>query len=147
MLHLKDRVRRQVDNVESVAATEDSFDLSPMDVGGEYPADNAAPSPEMIRMRAYQLYLARDGRPGDAASDWLRAEAELLHMWKDQCVQPLPHEEVRALPARETRGTSTIAAARPSSSRRWPLRTRLPMRAENASFGASVMDARIVAEQ
>jgi len=31
----------------------------------------------LIRERAYQLYLARSGGPGDAARDWLQAEREL----------------------------------------------------------------------
>jgi hypothetical protein len=32
-----------------------------------------------IEERAYQLYLARGGRHGDAVSDWLRAEKEIMH--------------------------------------------------------------------
>ena len=32
---------------------------------------------ERIRVRAYYLYLQRDGHPGDPLSDWVRAEAEL----------------------------------------------------------------------
>lgn len=35
---------------------------------------------EQIRNRAYELYLARNGGPGSALEDWLRAEAELE--WK-----------------------------------------------------------------
>ena len=35
-------------------------------------------SEEQIRERAYQLYLARGGAPGDPVQDWLRAERELL---------------------------------------------------------------------
>jgi hypothetical protein len=37
-----------------------------------------APSEEHIRMRAYFLYLEREGRPGDPLDDWLRAEQELI---------------------------------------------------------------------
>jgi len=32
---------------------------------------------EKIRLRAYEVYLARAGSPGDAQSDWLQAEREL----------------------------------------------------------------------
>jgi hypothetical protein len=32
---------------------------------------------DRIRARAYELYLMRNGAPGDAESDWYRAEAEL----------------------------------------------------------------------
>ncbi len=37
------------------------------------------PRPERVRRRAYELYeeRMRDGRPGDATSDWLQAEREL----------------------------------------------------------------------
>ena len=37
----------------------------------------AEPSPDQIRRRAYEYFLARNGGPGDALADWLRAEAEL----------------------------------------------------------------------
>lgn len=32
---------------------------------------------DRIRVRAYELYQKRSGAPGDAESDWYRAEAEL----------------------------------------------------------------------
>ncbi len=35
------------------------------------------PTREEIALRAYQIYLERNGAPGDSHSDWLRAEAEL----------------------------------------------------------------------
>jgi hypothetical protein len=38
---------------------------------------HAEPSEDQIRMRAYGLYLARNGAFGNATEDWLRAEAEL----------------------------------------------------------------------
>jgi Protein of unknown function (DUF2934) len=38
---------------------------------------NHAPSHEEIRRRAYEIYLERDGHPGDELDDWLRAEREL----------------------------------------------------------------------
>jgi hypothetical protein len=37
----------------------------------------AAPTHEQISLRAYEIYLERNGAPGDPHSDWLRAEAEL----------------------------------------------------------------------
>lgn len=38
---------------------------------------NGAPSDEEIRLRAYEIYLERDGRRGNELDDWLQAEAEL----------------------------------------------------------------------
>lgn len=32
---------------------------------------------EEIRIRAYEIYIERDGRPGDELSDWLQAEREV----------------------------------------------------------------------
>jgi hypothetical protein len=37
----------------------------------------AAPSPEQVRVRAYEIYLARGGQPGREAEDWAQAEREL----------------------------------------------------------------------
>lgn len=34
-------------------------------------------TPEHIRLRAYEIYEARNGAPGDAVSDWAQAEREL----------------------------------------------------------------------
>ena len=36
----------------------------------------AEPLELLIRRRAYELYLERGERPGDALEDWLRAERE-----------------------------------------------------------------------
>ncbi len=38
------------------------------------------PSAEDISRRAYELYLGRNGRPGDPAADWLQAERELRQL-------------------------------------------------------------------
>jgi len=35
------------------------------------------PTQDEIKARAFQIYLARNGRPGDSNSDWLQAEREL----------------------------------------------------------------------
>lgn len=34
-------------------------------------------TPDRIRLRAYEIYQARNGAPGDAESDWAQAEREL----------------------------------------------------------------------
>lgn len=35
------------------------------------------PRPEQIRQRAYEIYVSRNGAPGDEVQDWLQAEREL----------------------------------------------------------------------
>jgi Protein of unknown function (DUF2934) len=40
-------------------------------------ATKSKPTYEQIALRAYHIYLERNGAPGDPHSDWLRAEAEL----------------------------------------------------------------------
>jgi hypothetical protein len=37
-----------------------------------------APTLEQIQVRAYEIYLERQGAPGNQIEDWLRAERELL---------------------------------------------------------------------
>lgn len=37
-----------------------------------------APDAEMIRLRAYEVFMAREGAAGDELSDWLTAERELM---------------------------------------------------------------------
>ncbi len=32
---------------------------------------------EEIRIRAYEIYIERDGQPGDELSDWLQAERDV----------------------------------------------------------------------
>ena len=39
---------------------------------GEYQSKD-----DQIRLRAYQLYVGRGGRPDDAVGNWLRAESEI----------------------------------------------------------------------
>lgn len=39
---------------------------------GEYQSKD-----DQIRLRAYELYVGRGGRPDDAVGNWLRAEAEI----------------------------------------------------------------------
>ena len=41
------------------------------------PKTAAGPSYEAIAARAYEIYLGRNGAPGDPNADWLQAEQEL----------------------------------------------------------------------
>jgi tRNA A37 N6-isopentenylltransferase MiaA len=36
------------------------------------------PTEDEIRQRAHEIYLSRNGAPGNAELDWLQAEAQLL---------------------------------------------------------------------
>jgi len=45
---------------------------------GKPRAVKAAPTYEEIQLRAYELYVNRQGAPGDPLEDWVRAERELL---------------------------------------------------------------------
>ena len=40
-------------------------------------ARSLQPTPEEIRQRAHEIYLARGGTPGNDLEDWLRAEGQL----------------------------------------------------------------------
>jgi hypothetical protein len=40
-------------------------------------AAKAAPTQEEIQLRAYQIYLERNGAPGNPYDDWTQAEREL----------------------------------------------------------------------
>jgi len=40
-------------------------------------ASQTQPTPEQIRQRAYEIYVSRNGTPGDEVQDWLQAEREL----------------------------------------------------------------------
>lgn len=42
-------------------------------------AKKAVPTTEAIQLRAYEIYLERNGAPGNPLEDWVRAENELLH--------------------------------------------------------------------
>jgi hypothetical protein len=63
------------------------------------------PSREEIRRRAHEIYLERDGRPGDELDDWLRAERELEKVslfardWdRIQQLAPTPKAEIDIRP-------------------------------------------------
>ena len=53
------------------------YDASPIQPHAKDTSANHAPSHEEIRSRAYEIYLERDGLPGDELDDWHRAEREL----------------------------------------------------------------------
>ena len=42
------------------------------------PSPAAQPTTEQIQLRAYQIYVERNGAPGNPFEDWTRAERELL---------------------------------------------------------------------
>jgi hypothetical protein len=50
---------------------------TPIQPHAEDASANQAPSHEEIRIRAYEIYLERNGHAGDELDDWLRAEREL----------------------------------------------------------------------
>ena len=52
-------------------------DASPIRPNAEDTSANHKPTQEEIRRRAYEIYLERNGLPGDELDDWLRAEREL----------------------------------------------------------------------
>lgn len=41
------------------------------------PAATTETTPDLVRRRAYEIFEARRGGPGDHLSDWLQAEREL----------------------------------------------------------------------
>jgi hypothetical protein len=40
-------------------------------------SQSTVPREELVRLRAYQLFIQRNGDRGDAESDWYRAEVEI----------------------------------------------------------------------
>lgn len=46
------------------------------------------PSQEAIAQRAYEIFLARGGHDGNAISDWLQAERELMQVATPQSLPP-----------------------------------------------------------
>ena len=44
-------------------------------------AASEAPTREEIELRAYQIYVERDGAPGQDVGDWLQAERELVEKY------------------------------------------------------------------
>lgn len=48
--------------------------------GGQVGTSRNEVTAEAIRARAYEIYVARGGAPGDPVEDWLQAERELRAM-------------------------------------------------------------------
>ena len=51
---------------------------------------SAAPTTEEIALRAYHIYLERDGAPGNPLEDWTRAERELREGSSKTRRRPVP---------------------------------------------------------
>jgi hypothetical protein len=45
--------------------------------------------PDAIRCRAYEIFLARNGGPGDHLTDWAQAERELSGAPEEVCADPV----------------------------------------------------------
>jgi hypothetical protein len=46
------------------------------------------PTREKIELRAYEIYLERGGKEGNALGDWLAAEKEVLEFRKARTIRP-----------------------------------------------------------
>jgi hypothetical protein len=62
---------------------------------------NPGPTTDQIRCRAYDIYCARNGAPGDALSDWLAAERELCDA-AQRAADPIEERREMALLAPST---------------------------------------------
>ena len=51
---------------------------SPLPTMKKTRAAKITPTHEEIALRAYEIYMKREGAPGDALEDWTRAERELM---------------------------------------------------------------------
>jgi len=96
-------------------------DATPIQPHAEETSANHAPTHEEIRRRAYEIYLERDGLPGDELDDWLRAERELQKValftrgWNRLQQRRSPDEE----PSRSmSNGAASTDAASMTGSRR-----------------------------
>jgi Protein of unknown function (DUF2934) len=68
---------KKVNAAETARVVETAREMvSPTISGNDVAAD--APTAEMIRVRAYEIFLGRNGSYGDEVSDWLAAERALL---------------------------------------------------------------------
>ena len=63
-------------------------------------------NPHLIRRRAYEIYLGRNGGPGDHVSDWIQAERELRGARGNLASGNLPRGRGRPLLHAEARSTS-----------------------------------------
>jgi Protein of unknown function (DUF2934) len=51
--------------------------LGEVDLGSLVGAENSAPSEDLIRLRAFEIYLERGGGHGHDLDDWLQAQVEV----------------------------------------------------------------------
>jgi hypothetical protein len=60
------------------------------------PRDKRSPAPthDKIALRAYHIYLQRNGAPGSPFEDWKRAEQELLA----ECAKPQSRRKSKVVP-------------------------------------------------
>lgn len=61
---------------------------------GSSPRTKSKPTPkrsthDKIALRAYEIYLARNGAPGNPLEDWVRAEREILAKPKRATKKPV----------------------------------------------------------
>jgi len=113
MFHRENRIRqhggeaaiRDAERSVAVSLTEEGDDQR---LGG-------SPSDTMIRSRAHEIYLERNGGPGDAPSDWLRAEFELGSHRGDGPVQPAETARPKSIETRLRGPTPSTPAQRGGS--------------------------------
>lgn len=63
---------------EQTAPASDPSRSVPIDIAADSQQTATSPSYDIIRVRAYELYLARGGTHGQDLEDWLAAERELM---------------------------------------------------------------------
>jgi hypothetical protein len=85
-LGLEPAANRQISQQNSIAATNRGLNeelMARTDENGSSArskslATKKLSAQEQIAVRAYEIYLERDGAPGDPLEDWVRAEREVL---------------------------------------------------------------------
>ena len=73
----KPRVILEPIGEQTALATEPSRSV-PIHIAADHRQTATSPSYDTIRVRAYELYLARGGTHGQDLEDWLAAERELM---------------------------------------------------------------------
>jgi hypothetical protein len=53
------------------------------------------PTPDEIQLRAYEIYLERNGAPGDPLNDWVQAERELQQKIGAKTRKPKPDRALK----------------------------------------------------
>ena len=57
---------------------------------GTSPSTKRLTSQEKIQLRAYEIYLERNGAPGNPLEDWVRAEREILQKSRKSAKRTAP---------------------------------------------------------